>query len=308
MLVARSGEVKAAYETSKVLGRGSFGIIYHGEELHSKKRVAMKAVPCRRKNAVQEAETEAKLLMSWQHPHVLRCHEYFYEGPEGDANRKLWLVLDLMDGGDLNRLYEQRRQALQGPWEASFVRFVISSIGSALDFVHSKGVLHRDVKCANVLLSNDFERICLADFGLACPMDALEDAPQAALGTPSYLPPEIICGRPHSPAADAWCLGVVSFKLAALRKPFEARDDLTLTMKIVKDAPNELPKDTPADVACAVLGLLNKDQQKRLRPAEAYEMTHMSSIARLSRLAQMVKARTHGLHRHPTEGWRFARL
>mmetsp|Transcript_41415 Transcript_41415/g.89797 ORF Transcript_41415/g.89797 Transcript_41415/m.89797 type:complete len:90 (+) Transcript_41415:3-272(+) len=85
-------------------------------------------------------------------------------------------------------------------------------------------------------------------------------------------------------------------------------DDLTLTMKIVKDAPNELPKDTPADVACAVLGLLNKDQQKRLRPAEAYEMTHVSSIARLSRLAQMVKARAHGLHRHPSDGWRFARL
>ena len=51
---------------------------------------------------------------------------------------------------------------------------------------------------------------------------------------------------------------VVSFKLAALRRPFEARDDLTLTMKIVKDPPNALPKDTPADVACAVLGLLHK--------------------------------------------------
>eukprot|EP00913_Durusdinium_trenchii_P028831 g27034.t1 len=79
-------------------------------------------------------------------------------------------------------------------------------------------------------------------------------------------------------------------------------------MKIVKDLPNELPKDTPADVACAVLGLLHKDQSKRLRPADAYEMTHASSLARLSRLAQMVKARTHGLHRHPSEGWRFARF
>ncbi|CAK9043958.1 unnamed protein product [Durusdinium trenchii] len=286
------------YDVSAVLGRGSFGTIYLGEELPSRRRVAMKAVHCRRKNAVREAEAEAELLMAWHHPHVVRCHEYFYEGPEGDADRKLWLVLDLMDGGDLNRLYEQRRRALQGPWEASFVRFVISSIGNALDFVHGKGVLHRDVKCANVLLSGNFERICLADFGLACPINAVEDAPQAALGTPSYLPPEIICGRPHSPAADAWCLGVVAFKLAALRKPFEARDDLTLTMKI----------DTPADVACAVLGLLHKDQSKRLRPADAYEMTHASSLARLSRLAQMVKARTHGLHRHPSEGWRFARL
>ena len=73
---------------------------------------------------------------------------------------------------------------------------------------------------------------------------------------------------------------VVSFKLAALRRPFEARDDLTLTMKIVKDPPNALPKDTPADVACAVLGLLHKDQQKRLRCVDAYEMTHVSSIAR----------------------------
>jgi len=292
-MVCRSGEHTPAFEAAGVLGRGSFGTIYTAEDLKQPGRqVAMKAVPCRRIEATKEAIAEAELLLRLQHPNVVGCHEWFKEGEEGASNRQLWIVLDLMDGGDLSKLYEQRRQSLAGPLAASFVRRVISSVGSALDYVHSQGVLHRDVKCANVLLSKDLERIVLADFGLACSIEEAQEKTMAtaALGTPSYLPPEIICGRPHSRASDAWCLGVCSFKLAALRRPFEARDDVTLTMKIVKMEPNALPKDTTADVAAAVMGLLVKDHEKRLRPVDAYRLTHVSSLARLSRLAQMKKA------------------
>jgi len=290
MLLCRAGEADPAYEASEPLGHGSFGKIYVGEDLRTPgARRALKAVPCKRAEAAKEAAMEASLLAGWQHEHILRCHEWFYDAAQGE-NRSVWLVLDLMDGGDLHSLFEGRRRALAGPFDAAFVRRVISAIGSALSFVHGKGFLHRDVKCANILLSSNSEKIVLADFGLACAIGTAPAADtQEALGTPSYLPPEIACGRSHSTAADAWCLGVVSFKVAALRRPFEARDDTTLRMKIVRDEPNKLPKDTPADVAEAVKGLLHKVPEKRLTPAKAYEMTHESLIARLSKQAQETK-------------------
>jgi len=292
MMICRRGDDTPVFEVSDIIGRGSFGTIYRAEDLQQPgRRVAMKCVSSKHQHVFDEAVAEAKLLLMMDHPNILRCHEYFGEGQAGVGAQKLWIVLDLMDGGDLLQIYEGRRESLAGPPEAAFVRRVISSVGSALDHVHSKGVVHRDVKCANILLSKD-GRITLADFGLACLMkETSTKIPTAALGTPAYLAPEIICGRPHSPASDAWSLGVCAFKLAGLRRPFEGRDDLTLTMKIVKAEPSELPQDTAADVTCAVLGLLAKDQEKRLRPVDAYHLTHESAIARLSRLALVAKRR-----------------
>jgi len=291
MMICRSGDAEAAYEASDVIGRGSFGTIYRAEDLlQPGRRVALKAVPCRRKSAAREAQEEASMLLKLRHPYVIRCREWFYDA-EGSATGKLWIVLDLMEGGDLLQLYESRRQALAGPPDASFVRHVIASLSSALDYIHGQGIIHRDVKCANVLLSQDREHLALGDFGLACQVEeaSTDPMPIQALGTPSYMPPEIICGRPHSTASDAWCLGVISFKLAALRRPFEARDDVTLSMKIVNSEPGSLPPDTAADVSCATLGLLLKDACKRLRPADAYKLTHEAPIASLSRLAMQEK-------------------
>jgi len=272
-----------------VLGRGSFGTVYLAEDAQqSGRRVALKSVTQKPRasgeqcTALDEARCEAKLLHGINHPNILRCHEWFEEKLAKGAGQRLWIVLELMDGGDLELLYKARQQALAPPLEAPFIRRIMSDVGKALEYIHAMGVLHRDVKSANVLLSHNCQRCVLADFGLACRVEDVPPEALAALGTPSYLPPEVICGRPHSQASDAWSLGVCTFKAAALQRPFEARDDTTLTMKIVKNEPTELPWSCAADVACAVLGLLTKDLQKRLRPGEAIKLTSESPISRLT--------------------------
>mmetsp|Transcript_47637 Transcript_47637/g.132522 ORF Transcript_47637/g.132522 Transcript_47637/m.132522 type:complete len:309 (-) Transcript_47637:206-1132(-) len=294
MMVSRKGETEASYEASNVLGQGSFGTVYLGEDVSQPGRqVALKSVSCRPTSAVagigswEEVVAEAELLQKLNHPHVLRCYEWFEGCTLAGGGRKIWIVLDYMDGGDLHSLYNERRRALAPPLDASFIRRVITSVGGALVYIHGMGVLHRDVKCMNVLLSSNFDKMVLADFGLSCCIkDAvskdLDGDRLAAVGTPSYLSPEVICGRPHSVASDAWSLGVCAFKLAALQRPFEARDALALTMKIVKNEPKELPRGCAADVECAVFGLLNKDLQRRLRPAEAMVWTQDAPIAKLS--------------------------
>lgn len=292
MLVCRGGDATAAcaYEALEVIGHGSFGTVYLAEDASRPGcHLALKMVSCKREAVDPEfspwdqAVAEARLLQKLNHPHIIRCREWFEDHGNDSRGQKLWIVLDHMDGGDLNTLYNTRRRAFAAPPDALFVRRVISSVGGALEYVHGLAILHRDVKCANVLLSQDKGKIVLADFGLACSVKDIVGNEQAAVGTPSYLSPEVLVGRPHSIASDSWALGVVSFKLAALRRPFEARDSLTLTMKIVKSEPRELPQFCPADIACAVSGFLVKDQQKRLRPAEAMVLTSDSPLSTLSR-------------------------
>lgn len=290
MLVCRKGKSEGVYEASDVLGQGSFGTVYLGEDLSSPgRKVALKSMTCRPGKAAswEEAVAEAELLQKLRHPNVLRCYEWFEDqGSASAAGRKLWIVMEYMDGGDLNSMYNARRRAFLSPLEAPFIRRVITSVGGALKYIHGMGVLHRDVKCMNVLLSRNWDKMVLADFGLSCSVEEQakmgEGDRHAALGTPTYMSPEVLCGKPHSVASDAWSLGVLAFKLAALERPFTARDDLTLTMRIVKNEPKELPVGCAADVANAVMGLLDKAPEKRLRAEDAMVWTQSAPIARLS--------------------------
>jgi len=266
--------------------------VYLGENANQpNQQVALKSVASQpvldpeERSPCDEAIAEAKLLQRLNHPNIITCHEWFVDACTQSTSQKVWLVLDVLDGGDLQAMYKERRRSLSAPFDAVALRRVMSCVGSALDHVHSMGSLHRDVKCANVLLSKDLGKIVLADFGLACSQTEAASGRELAVGTPTYLPPEVLTGRPHSTASDAWALGVISFKLAALRQPFEARDSQTLTMKIVKNEPRELPAFCAADIACAVTGFLMKDQQVRLRPAEAMVLTSEAPIAKLSRNA-----------------------
>mmetsp|Transcript_55738 Transcript_55738/g.156412 ORF Transcript_55738/g.156412 Transcript_55738/m.156412 type:complete len:334 (+) Transcript_55738:82-1083(+) len=310
MMVCRQGEAKGAYECLQVLGQGNFGVVYLGEDVTAR-RVALKSVTLKKGASSQQtsgwdaAVAEGALLHRLRHPHIVHCHECFEEQCANSNVRRLWLVLDLMDGGDMNTFCKSRRQALAAPPDAPFVRRLVSAVGDALAYVHKARVLHRDVKCANILLSHGHARFALADFGLACGVHEdghLEElsagcgaaavAPSApgAIGTPSYLSPEVLCGKLHSAHSDAWALGVCAFRAATLQKPFEGRDELTLMMKIVNSAPVDLPWSCAADVACAILGLLAKDCRKRLLPKDAIAMTRDAPIARLDSLARQMAA------------------
>mmetsp|Transcript_79743 Transcript_79743/g.221950 ORF Transcript_79743/g.221950 Transcript_79743/m.221950 type:complete len:303 (-) Transcript_79743:58-966(-) len=297
MLVCRDGESSGAYEAVEVIGRGSFGTVYAAEDVdNAGRRVAMKSITCRCGEAVASGIAEAEILQKLDHPNVLRCYEWFKSSAVG-GGQTVWIVLDFKSGGDLNGMYETRRKRSGAPLDNAFVRQTISCVGSALKYIHGRGILHRDVKCANVLLSQNRDNMVLADFGLSC---SAEHVPEVAepVGTPTYQPPEIICGQLHSVASDAWSFGVLSFKLAALRPPFQGRDDLTLSMRILKDQPASLPYCCAADVACTVSGLLAKDRQKRMRPVEAVSLTCDAAISKLSRLAAETKYSRKGSDRY----------
>lgn len=151
-----------------------------------------------------------------------------------------------------------------GMYQATLLRRVLAALGSALIYTHSQGVLHRDVKPSNVLLSRNTADIKLADFGISKLLAASGHA-HTAVGTPYYLSPEIVSGEPYGPASDAWAVGVCLYELAALQRPFRAENQLALACQIAQQLPEPLPEGCAADIVQAVSGLLVKDPVERMK-------------------------------------------
>jgi len=271
----RVGEQAGPYEILKLLGRGTFGeVLLARDPQRPAHHIALKTVACDQleddasERARQSAMREAQLLIRLRHPYIVRCEQV-----QWDAERRVvWLALEFMDGGDVQGQIDKRRGSGQPPFEAHFVRRVFAAVGSALQYVHAEGVLHRDVKPANVLLARRSQRIKLGDFGISKLLEATGRA-HTVVGTPYYLAPEVVSGQAYGPGADAWALGVCLFELAALKRPFEANNPLALVRRICEMSPEELPAETAPDVRQAIMGLLVREQQQRLLIADALEVS-----------------------------------
>lgn len=292
MAAYRPGDAVGRYQILQILGRGSFGVVLLAEDPLKAQKFAMKIVPCDHLDASTAARAreaalaEAELLQRLRHPHVVSCHDVCW-----DAERRVvWIALDHMNGGDLQSVIDSRRNSHQQPPGVSFVRRVLSAVGSALRFVHSQGVLHRDVKPSNVLLTGegmdassqhlplDKAEIKLADFGISKILEATSNA-NTVVGTPPYMSPEIVCGKPYGPASDAWALGACLYELVSLRRPFEAGNQLALVRQIVDHEPAALPAGTALDVAEAVGGLLRKDPDERLSLGDLVRISPEGQVA-----------------------------
>mmetsp|Transcript_76487 Transcript_76487/g.216251 ORF Transcript_76487/g.216251 Transcript_76487/m.216251 type:complete len:412 (-) Transcript_76487:238-1473(-) len=266
MMAYPDGEAIGPYKVLKFLGRGSFGVVLLAENPRQPKhQFALKLVLCDNLDAEAIAKArdaalaEAELLRRLRHPNVVSCHEVCWE----PVRNVVWFALDYMDGGDIQSMIDARRRNGEPPPDTDFVRKVFLAVGGALRYIHMQGVLHRDVKPSNVLLTSAGKEIKLADFGISKIIEATGRA-HTVVGTPPYMSPEIVCGEPYGPAADAWALGVCIYELAALRRPFEAGNQLALVRQIVEQHPAPLPLGTAPDVAREVEKLLEKDPSQRL--------------------------------------------
>jgi len=259
-----------------MLGRGAHGMVLKVQGPGACRHVhAMKLLHCdgppvlggAARNTRDMAFAEAALLQRLRHPHIVGCRDVVWD-PERQAVR---LLLEYMDGGDLQGLIEGRKDNAE-PFEPHFARRVLAAVGGALAYVHAAGVLHRDVKPANVLLTMNSQRIKLADFGIAKLLEHTSHA-RTVVGTPYYLSPEIVSGQAYSNASDAWALGVCIYEVMALRRPFEASNQLALVRRICTESHESLPEDLVPDVRRAAEGLLVKDARARMSLEQALSVS-----------------------------------
>jgi serine/threonine protein kinase len=198
--------VAGRYELHEILGRGSMGIVYSGRDRVLDRPIALKLFPADSSDVERAAryEQEARLLARLNHPSLVTVYDVGIDATDEDGP-KPYLVMQLVDGHTL------RERIKRGPLSVAEVTALTTQLSSALAHIHERGIVHRDVKPANILLTpGDGGAATLTDFGIARLIDgARMTSTGFTLGTANYLSPEQLGGQSVGPPSDIYSLGLV---------------------------------------------------------------------------------------------------
>ena len=259
------------YKINGVLGKGAMGLVYDGHDPKLNRRVAIKTIltgklsPEAAKMASVRFQREVRAVARLNHGNVVQVYDF---GTEGEV---AYIVMEYIQGKELKDYFDLgQRQDL-----ATILR-IMGEILAALDFAHEAGIVHRDVKPANVMIDSA-GHAKLTDFGVARVTEA--EAGDAAertrvgtiIGTPSYMSPEQVQGQTIDRRTDVWAAGVILYQLLTWKKPFEGTQ-WALQKKIIEDDPvwPSQVVEIPADFDKVVARALAKDPERRYQTARQF--------------------------------------
>jgi hypothetical protein len=260
------GQVFAGYTIVRRLGAGGMGHVYLAQHPRLPRRDALKILPA---NLTEDLEfrqrfnREADLAASLYHEHIVGIHD------RGEYQGQLWISLDYVEGTDAAKLL--RGQYPSGMPKAD-VAEIISAVADALDHAHSRGLLHRDVKPANILLGSSSpasprRRILLADFGIAREMGEISGltATNMLVGTTAYCAPEQLQGNDLDARADQYALGCTAFNLLTGVAPFQHSNPAVVIGQHLSAAPPLVSERRPelADLDAVIAKAMAKDPSER---------------------------------------------
>ena len=259
------------------IGQGAMGLVYRAEDLALERPVAIKMLRpdlAADVELVEQLRSEAALLARLQHPNLVQVYSFGHGG--GDA----YIVMELVEGEPLQQAVERHRnEHTTIPMQE--VIAIVESIGSALDALHEVGVIHRDVKPANVIRDPFRGRSVLVDVGIARRFgQSVETA-----GTPGYVAPEVIRGEPASNLSDVYGLAATVYTLLTLQLPWGDVERISVLSRQLEGEELPLvsthrPELAPADEI--LRAALSADPKRRPRSAGAFARALSTAIAGLS--------------------------
>src|SRR5271165_1777550 len=247
------------YEVIEQIGSGGMGAVYKARDPVLDREVAIKviATSIQSQDIVARFRTEAKAAAQLEHPNILSVFDFLEEG--GTA----CLVMPFFRGHTLEWVLAQA-----APIPFQTVKTILEQIASALDFAHSHGIVHRDVKPSNIMIDEDMARAVLMDFGIAKMRESERGLTRTGdlIGTMRYMAPEQISMSKVSERSDQYALALIAFEMLTGRQPFSGDSDFQILTAKVQEVPplvTDLRRDLPASTAVAVARALSQNPAER---------------------------------------------
>ncbi|MGH3788497.1 MAG: serine/threonine-protein kinase [Pseudonocardiaceae bacterium] len=254
------------YRLGRRIAIGGMGEVWQAADTRLDRQVAVKVLKPELSGDAEfrhRFQTEARMTASLNHPGIAAVHDYGEAPNDPDSATpggypEAYLVMELIDGEPLATIL-LRHQRLP----ADRTLNILEQAGEALQAAHERGLVHRDIKPGNILIT-PAGKVKLTDFGIARAVDAAPVTRNGmVMGTAHYIAPEQAAGNDTGPAGDVYSLGVVGYECLAGQRPFSADNTVTVAMMHIRDQPPPLPPDVPAGARGLIEATLAKDPRQR---------------------------------------------
>lgn len=259
-MALQTGTKLGPYQIESPIGAGGMGHVYKAHDPKLQRTVAIKVLVTQDDEASARLLQEARAASALDHPNICTVHEV------GEHEGQSFIVMAYVEGKPLSQLIPS-----DGLPPESVIRYG-TQIADALAHAHERGIVHRDLKSANVVITPEAQ-VKLIDFGIAVPLpkrdaDAVTrtmEAPvsSAPVGTLAYMAPEVLNGQDATARSDIWSLGVLLYEMASGRLPFEGEKPLDVVSAIAKETPRALPSRVSAGLRSVVQRCLQKEPGSR---------------------------------------------
>lgn len=262
------------YTKERILGQGSFGTVFliriknfknslktesgreNDDVAETDSRYVLKDICIRDEKQREAARQECHLLSQLNHSNIIRYFDSF----ESPVTGNLCLVMEYCPGGDVAAVIRHRRGV---PFNERQVVLWFQQLASALNYLHQRKILHRDIKTGNIFVTADSSVVKLGDFGVAKVLEQTGQMARTCVGTPGYFSPEICGRRQYNSKSDIWSLGCVLYQMMTLRPPFTGRNMNQLLCAILRGQFPPMPVRYSYELRQTVATMLKKNPDER---------------------------------------------
>ncbi|KAH4121687.1 hypothetical protein HBH47_093360 [Parastagonospora nodorum] len=266
------------YQVMEELGSGSFGKVYKAVDRRTGEIVAIKHIDLEDSSEeLADIQAEISLLSTCHSPYITEYKTSFVKGV------KLWIVMEFLGGGSAADMLAP------GPIAEAHIAIMCRELLLGLDYLHSTGKIHRDIKAANVLLT-DQGRVKLADFGVAAQLTNIKSQRMTFVGTPFWMAPEVIQEAGYDFRADIWSLGITAMELAEGAPPYAGSHPMKVLFTIPKNPAPRLTGDQwSKDFKDFIAQCLIKDPDRRATAKELLKHRFIMRAGKVEALRELVE-------------------